>query len=180
MRLIAKELLAQCSSRWDRLLDWIEKPWRREHALVGMLCEGSFYPTAWSGDSLPCIGGLSAPIKVSFWPAEVAVIEIVTATFRQNSPGAQRQIISLNIEDCGDLVMVSEGVPTMPAAAFAAKRGGHRVRWPHAARGVSLSVGFAIEPTVLRRIPPPDGFTTDDLVSVKIKAQVAVSGPRTR
>lgn len=149
---------------------------------VGILCEGTFKPDAWMSNELPRISGLSHKIARSFTPTRVGITEIVTATFASSAFGTERtEVITEEVENCGDLILLErselgdDGIPAQTLAAGTGRR--HKVRWPIAGRGCNLSAAFAVEKTILRRIAPPSGFLFDELVSVHVRARLALFGP---
>lgn len=155
---------------------------------ISVRCAGALPPMAWTyeGDQLPIISG-STRVPKSFTPTRILLTEIVTAKFDSASYGPVR--LSCEVEDCGDLVVLSIsesrdggiellqgdsqrfGIPGLGLA-----RRWHDIRWPVIHGGSEISVKMAIEPTALYRIKPLDGFMFDDMDSVYVKAHLVLFG----
>lgn len=155
---------------------------------ISIRCAGALPPAAWTyePDQLPILSG-STRVPKSFTPTRILLTEIVTAKFEAASYEPVR--LPCEVEDCGDLVVlaVSEsrdgGIELLQGDSqrfgipgVSASRRWHDIRWPVIHGGSDLTVKIAVEPTVLHRIKPPDGFTFDDLASVYVKAHLVLFG----
>ncbi len=159
---------------------------RNSTTQVSIFCCGKFSTSAWDADELPEISG-SSHVPCSMRPTRVLLTEMVTTTFESASCPDVKQ--SLEIESCGDLALIEASqdgrnhlVPAgyrlgLPGQALAKdQRASHIVGWPLVRGGVALSARFVIEPTVLYRIKPPQGFDIADLASIEIKARLVLWG----
>ena len=77
-------------------------------------------------------------------------------------------------------MLATLGYLLISGSAFAFNALGNGISWPTINPGIDVSAGIAIEETVLYRVVPPEGYTTDDLETVKVKVRVNIFGPQLR
>ena len=95
-----------------------------------------------------------------------------------------------HVEDAGDLLLVQAFVGSdncltcapsqdsgISGAALSARALGNAVDWPTIRGRVEVCVGLAVKPTALFRVRPPEGCSTDDIVSVRVTATLNLFGP---
>ncbi len=162
----------------------------KDSTQIGISATGTFTLTSWSGSALPQISGLTRVYK-SFKPTKVILTQNVVFLFNNTTLGDARR--AKNVQDASDLVLVtafagadncfpnapneSNGIPG-PALSNVAY--GNGISWPTINGGIDMSVGFAIEESLLYQIDPPAGYVLEDLVSVTCKVRLAMMGPSLR
>lgn len=160
----------------------------KDSTQIGIKCTGTFAPAAWGNQSsLPVVSGLTRVYK-SFKPTKAIVTELITATFVQQ--GQPNITISASVADGSDLVLVSafsgadNCFPNAPSesngiagVAFANNSLGNGISWPTINGGIDMSVQFAVEQSVLFRIPAPNNYTLD---SVFVSVRFNLLGPSLR
>ena len=157
---------------------------------ISIKCQGTFYPSSWSGTTLPTVSGLTRVYK-SFKPEKAILTEIVIATYQNDSLGTRTK--STPVTNASDLVMTSAfagadncfpNAPTedngIAGPTFANTSLGNGISWPTINGGIDMTVGFAIEETAQYAVDPPSGYTQDDLVSLVVKVRLALLGPSLR
>lgn len=164
----------------------------RDSTQLGVLCVGTVTPSQYALDTnpLPQITGHSRAYQ-SFKPEKIIMTEVLIATFTNASSVTVK--VAASVPDASDLVLVQaysgnkNCFPNAPddsngisGAAFAFNALGNGISWPTINPGIDVSAGVAIEETVLYRVVPPDGYTTDDLVTVKVKVRINIFGPQLR
>lgn len=164
----------------------------RDSTQLGILITGTVTPAQYATDTnpLPIISGKSRAYQ-SFKPEKIIMTEILIATFTNASDVLVK--VAASVSDASDLVLVQaysgnyNCFPNAPddtngisGAAFAFNALGNGISWPTINPGIDVSAGVAVEESVLYRVVPPDGYTTDDLVSVKVKVRINIFGPQLR
>ena len=164
----------------------------RDSTQLGILIVGTVTPSQYVSDTaaLPILSGQSRAYQ-SFKPEKMIMTEILIATYTNASDTTVKRAAS--VSDASDLVLVQAYAgnyncfPNAPSettgiagAAFAYNAYGNGISWPTINPGIDVSAGVAVEETVLYRTTPPDGFTIDDLVSVKVKIRINIFGPQLR
>lgn len=169
----------------------IRSPYK-DSTQMGVLVTGTVTPSQYSVETnpIPILSGKSRAYQ-SFKPEKLIVTEILIATFTNASEETVK--VAASVSDASDLVIVQafsgnqNCFPNAPdetsgvsGAAFAYNALGNGISWPTINPGIDVSASVGVEETVLYRATPPDGFTTDDLVSVKIKIRLNIFGPQLR
>ncbi len=164
----------------------------KDSTQMGVLVTGTVTPQQYVVDTnpIPILSGKSRAYQ-SFKPEKLIVTEILIATFTNASDETVK--VAASVSDASDLVIVQafsgnmNCFPNAPdetsgvsGAAFAYNALGNGISWPTINPGIDVSASVGVEETVLYRAVPPDGFTTDDLVSVKIKIRLNIFGPQLR
>ena len=158
---------------------------------MGILCTGTFTPSAWTGSSqLPTVSGKTTVYK-SFVPAKATIDEKLLVTFTNSSLGSK--VVVVNVPDGSDLVLISgysgadNVFPTAPdettgisGSSLAANALGQGISWPVVRAGVASSATFAIEQTAVFQATPPTGYTSNDIESIKVIVRLNLFGPMTR
>lgn len=133
------------------LLDYTDKGW----TLLGIAPEERL--------ALPQMQGVTRVYK-SFKPQKCIVTELVTSTF--SGEGLPDLVLQTMVSDASDLVMVhafcgaDNCFPSAPSehngiscAVFASSSLGNGIQWPVVNGGIDMTIGLAIEPSVLFRAP---------------------------
>lgn len=164
----------------------------RDSTQLGILITGNIVPAQFPSDTsaLPVLTGKSRAYQ-SFKPEKVIMTELLIATFTNASSVTAK--VAASVTDASDLVLVQafsgnyNCFPNAPddssgisGAAFAFSAYGNGISWPTINPGIDVSAAVAVEQTVLYRVTPPDGFTTDDLVQVFVKIRINIFGPQLR
>ena len=186
-----RTLAGQRFNRNAPLQKEIRSPYR-DSTQLGILITGTVTPSQYATETnpLPIISGKSRAYQ-SFKPEKIIMTEVLIATFT-NASGVSVKVAA-SVSDASDLVLVQaysgnyNCFPNAPddsngisGAAFAFNALGNGISWPTINPGIDVSAGIAIEETVLYRVVPPDGYTTDDLETVKVKVRVNIFGPQLR
>ena len=161
----------------------------KDSTQIGISATGTFALTSWSGSVLPQISGLTRVYK-SFKPTKAILTELVTVQF-QNTSGTATRVA--NVSDAADLVLVQafsgadNCFPNAPTEAngisgptFANNSLGNGISWPTINGGIDMTVAFAVEQSVVFQVPPPAGYTSDDITSVAVKIRFNLLGPSLR
>lgn len=169
----------------------IRSPYK-DSTQMGVLVTGTVTPSQYAVETnpIPILSGKSRAYQ-SFKPEKLIVTEILIATFTNASDETVK--VAASVSDASDLVIVQafsgnqNCFPNAPdetsgvsGAAFAYNALGNGISWPTINPGIDVSASVGVEETVLYRCTPPDGFTTDDLVSVKVKIRLNIFGPQLR
>jgi len=162
----------------------------KDSTQISISCSGTFTPANWSASALPTISGASRVYK-SFKPAKAILTETLTVVFQNSSLGTRTK--ALSVTDAADLLLTAafsgadNCFPNAPnesngihGPALANVAYGNGISWPTINGGIDMSVTFAIDQTSLFQIDPPSGYTSDDIVSVKVVARLALMGPSLR
>jgi hypothetical protein len=162
----------------------------KDSTQISISCSGLFTPANWNASALPTISGASRVYK-SFKPAKAILTETITVVYQNSSQASRTKARS--VTDAADLVLTAafsgadNCFPNAPneangihGPALANVAYGNGISWPTINGGIDMSVTFAIDQTVLFQIDPPDGFTDEDIVSVKVVARLALMGPSLR
>ena len=162
----------------------------KDSTQIGIKCTGTFTLTSWSGSVLPQISGLTRVYK-SFKPTKAILTELVTVTFSNSSLGATTRVASVG--DASDVVLVQafsgadNCFPNAPTEAngisgptFANNSLGNGISWPTINGGIDMTVAFAVEQSVLYQVPPPAGYTTEQITSVSVTLRFNLLGPSLR
>jgi hypothetical protein len=162
----------------------------KDSTQISVMCSGTFVAANWSGSALPQISGLTRVYK-SFKPAKAILTQTIVVVFSTESLGSRTK--AANVTDAADLILTSAFAgadncfPNAPnesngihGPALANVAYGNGISWPTINGGIDLSVTFAIDQTVLYYIDPPAGYTTDDILSVKVVSRLALMGPSLR
>lgn len=165
----------------------------KDSTQMGVLVTGTVTPAQYTVDTnpIPILSGKSRAYQ-SFKPEKLIVTEIGIATFTNPSTGDAVKV-AFSVPDASDLVIVQafsgnmNCFPNAPdetsgvsGAAFAYNALGNGISWPTINPGIDVSASVGVEETVLYRATPPDGFTTDELTSVKVKIRLNIFGPQLR
>lgn len=164
----------------------------RDSTQLGILVQGRVTPAAYADDTnpLPILTGKSRAYQ-SFKPEKMIMTEVLIFTFVNASGDTVK--VAATVADASDLVLVQaysgnmNCFPNAPddsngisGSAFAYNALGNGISWPTINPGIDASVGVAVEESVLYRVVPPDGYTSDELESVKVKVRVNIFGPQLR
>jgi hypothetical protein len=162
----------------------------KDSTQIGISATGTFTLTSWSGSVLPQISGLTRVYK-SFKPTKAILTELVTVTFTNTTLGATTRVAS--VSDSADLVLVQafsgadNCFPNAPTEAngiagptFANNSLGNGISWPTINGGIDMTVGFAVEQSVVFQVAPPTGYVTDDITSIMVKLRFNLLGPSLR
>jgi hypothetical protein len=164
----------------------------KDSTQMGVLVSGTVYPENYTSDTspIPIISGKSRAYQ-SFKPEKLIMTEILIATYTNASDETVK--VAASVSDASDLVLVQafcgnyNCFPNAPdesngisGAAFAYNALGNGISWPTINPGIDVSASIGVEETVLYRATPPDGYTSDDLVSVKVKCRLNIFGPQLR
>jgi hypothetical protein len=167
----------------------------KDSTQIGISATGTFTwdpqtEGSWSGSVLPQISGLTRVYK-SFKPTKAILTEMVTTTFSNPSLGTRTQVAS--VTDASDLVLVQAfsgadncfpNAPTesngISGPTFANNSLGNGISWPTINGGIDMTVAFAVEESVVFRVTPPPGYTTDDIQQIRVKLRFNLLGPSLR
>jgi hypothetical protein len=162
----------------------------KDSTQIGIKLTGTFTLQSWAGSTLPQISGLTRVYK-SFKPTKAILTELVTVTFSNTTLGATTRVASVG--DAADLVLVQAfsgadncfpNAPTeasgVPGPTFANNSLGNGISWPTINGGIDMTVGFAVEQSIVFQVAPPAGYTSDDITQVSVTARFALLGPSLR
>ncbi len=169
----------------------IRSPYK-DSTQMGVLVSGTVLPEQYASETtpIPILTGKSRAYQ-SFKPEKLIMTELLIATYTNASSVSAK--VAASVSDASDLVLVQafsgnqNCFPNAPdesngisGAAFAYNALGNGISWPTINPGIDVSANVGVEETALYRTTPPDGFTADDLVSVRVKARLNIFGPQLR
>lgn len=153
-------------------------------SVVGTILAGQFSDTQY-----PQVSGNTRAF-VSIKPQKLILDEDLLFTWT-NSTGTVTTVAS--VDNAGDLLLVSAYVGNKNVFATAPTQAtgfsgralsnvalGNGVSWPTVNPGIDVVVTLAIKPTAQYRSAPPSGYTQEDLVSVKLMANLNIFGEQLR
>jgi len=162
----------------------------KDSTQIGISASGTFTLTSWSGSALPQVSGLTRVYK-SFKPTKAILTEKVQVQWTNGTLGITTR--SVNVPDASDLVLVQafsgadNCFPNAPTEAngisgptFANNSLGNGISWPTINGGIDMTVGFAVEDSVLYAIDPPAGYVQDDVTSIRVSLRFNLLGPSLR
>lgn len=162
----------------------------KDSSQIGISATGTFTWTSWSGSALPTITGRSRVYK-SFKPSKAVITELLTVTFTNSTKGATTVVAA--VADAADVVLVSAFAgadncfPNAPdesngiaGPTFSPQALGVGISWPTINGGIDMTVGFALEQSVLYQAAAPSGYTSADITSVVVKVRMMLLGPSLR
>jgi hypothetical protein len=162
----------------------------KDSTQIGISASGTFTLTSWSGSALPQVSGLTRVYK-SFKPTKAILTEKVQVEWTNGTLGITTR--SVNVSDASDLVLVQafsgadNCFPNAPTEAngisgptFANNSLGNGISWPTINGGIDMTVGFAVEDSVLYAIDPPAGYVQDDITSIRVSLRFNLLGPSLR
>ena len=162
----------------------------KDSSQIGISATGTFTPANWAGSNLPTVSGTSRVYK-SFKPEKAVITELLVVTFSNESLGAVTR--AKGVTDAADVVLTSafsgadNCFPNAPneqngiaGPTFSPTALGVGISWPTINGGIDMTVGFALESTVLYQIDPPSGYTVDDITSIVVRLRMMLLGPSLR
>ena len=139
--------------------------------------------------SLPTISG-QGRVYQTFKPKKLVLDETLVATFASAQGSAE---VAATPDEANDLVLVTLYVGSINCFPFApdirngvsgralgARSVGCAVSLPTVYGGLDVQYSAAVTKTALYRLVPPEGFTTSDLVSLRVEARLNLFGPGLR
>lgn len=164
---------------------WFIAPWTKPKGqsptvMVAVECKGVLGPGAWDGPELPRISGKTR-VDVSFQPTIMAT-EIVTVTFRNQDVESVRTV---TVDEVSDGILVESSLNTVPklddtcgiTLTCLKPLVVERVIWPAITAETDVKFSCAVKRSVMYRVPPPAGFTYEDVVQVEVEFRLNMFGP---
>lgn len=125
-----------------------------------------------------------ARVYQSIRPEKVILDEHLIATFSNANRGDAT--VAVMVDGAADLILVSAFLgakncfPTAPDVEFGisgpALASAGPLGWPTINGGLDLAVSLAVRPSAIHRVPPPEGYTVKDMVSLTVQARVNLFG----